>query len=1233
MLSPRKTVPLATGEPSSRIRGRSDATQVQITHRTFFCSVVFEGGNHGKPLSPDVKDVVASLGTRLSEDGKPAAEEIEEPSDSPANPAESASEGVNNGVSKQKRPSAEVATLVEVLNELVRTERSYVRKLHVLKRSYADPLRSFARAKDTAIIPPYEAKTMFGNLDSIILANETLLADLELMLSPNGPKQVGGIGDVLLKHFKDARTFDCYKQYYSKIEEAQSIFESLKKSNSGFSGFIERIKYSTSDSHSRIGLRELLIEPVQRIPRYTLFVQQITKYMPEKDPQRARVLDAEQAIASIGKCEAGDETRRFAVMSALQRSIDGFPHGLISNSRNFIDCIDVDDVPVDLYHHSGPSGSSSTLLPCTLFLFDDKLMIAKRHTSSSSGRALAGLDEADRLAKSGILNGLTSKRNAMSCKGVVDITEVVATDPGSIDIHIYLEQEPPDQSDRWTNRPFRSLSVVCPSAGPQAPQQALAAKGRFLESLWLAQAMYRSKSGRSVTFVSDDKNIGSSSSRLTIARTYFNVYRRMAYLSEPRKGKIVLHIDPSGRADRLPFGIDCGPYVIIRVQPMKGELCRYGVSSSDEPDEVEEEIVHTATVPNRIVHTIHQYGLFRFRTERISRPTTPTPSTRGRATIFNLDAISRNLFNSRSTSLSSKGPSGDDFAQDGSSSGSSHKRSRSFASRASQLMSQTTGTTTTDSFKFSQRSVSTTATSLVEDESLSFSRSRSTSPRKLYKSGRSPSQASSPSKSRESSRERSSVERELAVADTTMPCDESEVDLSMRLELARQNSLSQHQTSESHLRMSSYAPSAESISEEDGSTIRKAPSENSTLRPISPAPTERTMEIPSRPTSSMSIRRQPTGPREPPKSPGLRATKVEHEIERTLSQLGSSTLPRPRTPSPPRASGKQFPLPAAEQSTAGTTCTPSPPPVSIPIQTTGPVEPLSIKKRSSTRRNSPVFKKGASESAIDITNVHNVSELNPFLQSAPLKGQTSVKRSLSLAQEAMEDATASSRALKRIKLEVNSLNVALTSSSQSRSSVTNPGLRTPTRAPPTREAEARLEEMRRLIGQSRVPPSRPESPTKGSFRDDSASIEALKDQILDAERTFKKLLQKHESLISELEAVSMDFDERQSQLERTENELQHARRQCDLVKKLLADATAENEIMYDAFNEELDGMFQDANLPKTEAWDAMVTDLRKAKDDRNSLAKQNSSLKRSLELAQLQSEEWGRILRAHGLIS
>lgn len=67
--------------------------------------------------------------------------------------------------------------------------------------------------------------------------------------------------------------------------------------------------------------------------------------------------------------------------------------------------------------------------------------------------------------------------------------------------------------------------------------------------------------------------------------------------------KIVVHIDEQGYADALPFGSHAAPYVVVRVQPLAGELSRYTVTSSDPNEEMEEDIIHTSRVPDRIVQT------------------------------------------------------------------------------------------------------------------------------------------------------------------------------------------------------------------------------------------------------------------------------------------------------------------------------------------------------------------------------------------------------------------------------------------------------------------------------------------------------------------------------------------------------------------------------------------------------------------------------------------------------
>jgi hypothetical protein len=144
------------------------------------------------------------------------------------------------GESERKRAVTDSSALSEVINELVNTERSYVKRLRNLKNDYADPLRQFSRSKSTAILPAYEAKTLFGNIDNLLPVNEAFLADLEKMLAHNGSRNVGGVGDVALRHFKDLRGFEHYRQYYVKREEAQSIFErEMRKKSSGFAAYID----------------------------------------------------------------------------------------------------------------------------------------------------------------------------------------------------------------------------------------------------------------------------------------------------------------------------------------------------------------------------------------------------------------------------------------------------------------------------------------------------------------------------------------------------------------------------------------------------------------------------------------------------------------------------------------------------------------------------------------------------------------------------------------------------------------------------------------------------------------------------------------------------------------------------------------------------------------------------------------------------------------------------------
>ena len=350
-----------------------------------------------------------------------------------------------------------------------------------------------------------------------------------------------------------------------------------------------------------------------------------------------------------------------------------------------------------------------------------------------------------------------------------------------------------------------------------------------------------------------------------------------------------------------------------------------------------------------------------------SRPATPTAVAKSRAHIFSLDAISRNLFNSRPGSSR-----GDIFGM----SIGSHHRTKSSASRSS-THTQTTTTADGSLAKFSYRSGSTNtaATSLMSGDEESSANKSFTSHRKLVKRGRSPgSGRSSPQPvSRSSSGEHrddddDEVDKQLL--------DRSDPDLSMRLELARRNSQSQHgkyvhvPMMETTVEDTIYEGMISSLLWHRIITIVSAEEPPPQLRPISRASTAKENSLSgSRQASSSPARGLPMpsqldiprpaeprlfGPRSPsPHPPPSPVTMARQELPSTdvgvedeslfFQDFEESTL-EDATPSPlPRSKRQTFgpfnieSTPKAMNGTNG---------VATPFSN---IEPLSIKKKSSTR--------------------------------------------------------------------------------------------------------------------------------------------------------------------------------------------------------------------------------------------------------------------------------------------
>lgn len=593
------------------------------------------------------------------------------------------------------------------------------------------PLRQLARDKDTAIIPLYEAQRLFGNIGEVLGANSAFVKDLEsFMKDRKNEKETAGLGDLVYRHIS---CFSCYNEYFNNFEKAKHIEQTMTKSNRAFREFVDRTKSSTFGL-GNVGLRELIMEPVQRIPRYTMLLDGMVRNLATSDSTRSRLEEAIVLASRIANCEVDDKTKRAAVHWSLARNIDGFPAGLISVHRQFIDCIDVDDFPIDVLGPAAmngmlsPGGSASLsspnnrMLHCTLFLFHDVIAIVKRASASSCGRFLVGLEDLNRLAdqmktftEKSTSASRTNQKVELGFRGLIDITNVQVLDLGGSDFQISFAKGPSHISgEKWASRLIRQYATIDASStsGPD-PALARSEKQRFMENLWRAQALFKAKEFRShVRNCVIPSSIGEERIRRVI---YWNIYSRRPYLIEPNKSMTVLHVDPEDQADVLPFGFEnAPPGAIVRIHELDKETgqCSFSLSIKQSGKVAEEGVrdvqtISLADLATQLYKVAKQAGHHTMSDfePRSNSPSTPASSHRGRNLATGLEQFGRSLFGTPN-SMRSTGTGSDLFGTRRSKGSSSNfSRAASVSTRITQSTANTSSIGSRDMLRSSRLDV------------------------------------------------------------------------------------------------------------------------------------------------------------------------------------------------------------------------------------------------------------------------------------------------------------------------------------------------------------------------------------------------------------------------------------------------------------------------------------------------------------------------------------------------
>ncbi|XP_047247810.1 mucin-5AC isoform X3 [Girardinichthys multiradiatus] len=168
-----------------------------------------------------------------------------------------------------------LSRLERVILEIVETEQTYVRDLKSIVEDYLGCIIDCG----TLPLKPEQVSTLFCNIEDIYEFNSDLLEDLER--SPDA----AAIAECFVER---SEAFDIYTLYCMNYPNSVAVLRDCMKNRSLVRFFLER---QTTLNHS-LPLETYLLKPVQRILKYHLLLQELSKHIDKSDPGYEVVEDA-----------------------------------------------------------------------------------------------------------------------------------------------------------------------------------------------------------------------------------------------------------------------------------------------------------------------------------------------------------------------------------------------------------------------------------------------------------------------------------------------------------------------------------------------------------------------------------------------------------------------------------------------------------------------------------------------------------------------------------------------------------------------------------------------------------------------------------------------------------------------------------------------------------------------------------------------------------------------------
>ncbi|PRP86803.1 hypothetical protein PROFUN_05020 [Planoprotostelium fungivorum] len=185
----------------------------------------------------------------------------------------------------------------QIAKETLETEQTYYNSIKMLVDLYVKPLEDASRTTGKEILNMKQINAVFSNIKLIEGVNKELLTELTERLSKWTPMKC--VGDIFLRF---APYLKLYTQYINNYNLSSSTITQLPEQNPKLKEFMSQaLNHAELKKLGQNALFNLLITPVQRVPRYELLLRELVKNTPDDHPDFKDVCSALFKMQDINK--------------------------------------------------------------------------------------------------------------------------------------------------------------------------------------------------------------------------------------------------------------------------------------------------------------------------------------------------------------------------------------------------------------------------------------------------------------------------------------------------------------------------------------------------------------------------------------------------------------------------------------------------------------------------------------------------------------------------------------------------------------------------------------------------------------------------------------------------------------------------------------------------------------------------------------------------------------------